>query len=190
MKHSKEFNPYAFKHQHLSKEELASIAKYAKESLIDQLYDPLMDTLDRYEINTPLRVAHFLAQVIHESGSFRYMEEIASGEAYEGRKDLGNTEQGDGKRFKGRGLIQLTGRANYAEYGNDRGLDLVSEPEKVAQFPLAIDVAGWFWSTRGLNTWADSDDVKQVTRRINGGYNGLEDREMWLSRAKRILSEE
>ena len=174
----------------ITKEQLFLIAKYAAKSKIDAMHEDLNDSLHKYNITTPFRIAHFLAQVIHESGSFRYMQEIASGEAYEGRKDLGNTEPGDGKKFKGRGLIQLTGRANYKEYGEDIGQDLTANPEKVAEFPLAIDVAGWYWSTRGLNQYADQDDVRAVTRRINGGYNGLDDRIKYLEIAKKVLGVE
>jgi putative chitinase len=138
-------------------------------------------------INTPLRMAHFLAQIAHESGELRYSEEIASGAAYEGRVDLGNTQTGDGKRFKGRGLMQLTGRSNYKSYGEARGKDFTSDENAglLASDPYtAVDVSCWFWVENGLNALADSDDVKAVTKVINGGYNGLEDRKNKLSRAK------
>src|SRR5205807_7888301 len=111
---------------------------------------PLNRAMTKYEINTPLRRAAFLAQLAHECGEFRYMEEIASGEAYEGRKGLGNTEPGDGKRYKGRGPIQLTGRANYRRAGAALGLDLENEPTKVADPEVGCRVAGWFWKTHGL----------------------------------------
>jgi putative chitinase len=152
-----------------------------------QIYFPGIGAVfERYEISTPRRIAHFLAQVGHESGDLRYHEEIASGLAYEGRLDLGNTEPGDGPRFKGRGLIQLTGRANYAAYGEAIGRDLtVGENwEQVAEDPLlATDVAGWFWSCHKLNAPADAGNIRRVTRVINGGYNGLNDRIARLGRA-------
>ncbi len=141
-------------------------------------------------IDSPLRQAHFLAQIGHESGELRFREEIASGEAYEGRADLGNTQPGDGRRFKGRGLIQLTGRANYAEYGRaiNREAELLAKPELVASDPeLCVDVAGWFWAKRGLNELADRDELTAITRRINGGLNGLEDRRRLYQRAKSLL---
>jgi putative chitinase len=153
-------------------------------------WSPLDRTMQRYGIDTPLRRAHFLAQVGHESGALRYEEELASGEAYEGRADLGNTKPGDGPRFKGRGLIQLTGRANYAAYGEARGIDFTrgDAPSRIAEDPeLAADVAGWFWQSRKLNARADVDDVRAVTRRVNGGYNGLADRIEYLRRAKFFL---
>lgn len=153
-----------------------------------QIFAPLLERrMSMSGIDTPLRVAHFLAQIGHESGQLRYVEEIASGVAYEGRIDLGNTEQGDGKRFKGRGLIQLTGRANYAEYSNYAGIDYVSHPEWLSRPEDAVAVSCWFWGQRGLNKRADEDDLKGVTRRINGGYNGLADREQLLNRAKKVL---
>lgn len=139
-------------------------------------------------IDTPMRQAHFVAQIGHESGHLRYNEEIASGERYEGRADLGNTQPGDGRRFKGRGLIQLTGRANYTAYGTEIGRDLLADPTPVATDPaLAVDVACWFWATKGLNALADADDIERVTRRINGGLNGLADRAVILDRAKAVL---
>ena len=141
----------------------------------------------KFGIDTPLRRAHFLAQIGHESGELRFTAEIASGEAYEGRRDLGNTEPGDGPRFKGRGLIQLTGRANYRAFGEALGMDFLTgdNPQRLATDPaLAVEVACWFWRTRGLNTFADRDDAEGATRRINGGLNGLGDRLRQLTRAR------
>jgi putative chitinase len=144
--------------------------------------------MKKYSITTPLRMAHFVAQIAHETASFLYAEEIADGSAYEERTDLGNTVAGDGKRFKGRGLIQLTGRANYAQYGKDCGFDCVADPDRVAEDPLvAVDVACWYWNKRKINRLADADDVKAVTKAINGGYNGLDDRMEYLARAKGVL---
>lgn len=127
-------------------------------------------------ITTPERQAAFVAQVAHESGNFRYSEEIASGRAYEGRRDLGNTQPGDGERFKGRGYIQLTGRANYAAAGRALGLDLVNHPELASRPENAGRVAAWFWNSRGLNAKADAGDFAGITRSINGGQNGAADR--------------
>jgi len=154
-----------------------------------QLYlAPLLAGMAGREISSPLRQAHFLAQLGHESGGFVYAEELASGDAYEGRTDLGNTQPGDGRRFKGRGLIQLTGRANYTAYGKAIGKDLTAHPELVATDPvLAVDAACWFWETRKINALADADNVEAITRRINGGLNGFEDRKAYLRRAKFFL---
>lgn len=137
---------------------------------------------------TPLRFAHFFAQLGHESGGFRYMEEIASGQAYEGRADLGNTRPGDGRRFKGRGPIQLTGRANYAEYGRDLGIDLESHPEIAALPSIGMMTACAYWTKKKLNAFADLDDVETVTKRINGGLNGFADRKERLRVMKALLA--
>ncbi|MBY6239762.1 glycoside hydrolase family 19 protein [Methylosinus sp. Sm6] len=139
-------------------------------------------------LTTPRRQAHFLAQIAHESAGMRTTVEYASGAAYEGRKDLGNTQRGDGARFKGRGLIQLTGRANYMAYGLELGLDLVGKPELAAQFPAAALTAALYWRKRAINVPADRDDCEAVTRKINGGVNGLADRKSYLAVAKRALS--
>lgn len=139
-------------------------------------------------LDTPLRLAHFMAQLAHESGGFRYMEEIASGAAYEGRRDLGNDQPGDGKRYKGRGPIQLTGRANYRLFGRELGIDFEEHPEIVALPSVGLLAACHFWKLRGLNELADADDVEAITKRINGGTNGLADRKAYLAKAKGLWS--
>jgi len=110
--------------------------------------------LKEYDIVTKKQVAAFFAQIGHESGNLRYSEEIASGSAYEGRKDLGNTQPGDGKRFKGRGLIQITGRYNYEKASKALGFDLISNPELLSQPELAVKSACWWWNNAGLNKLA------------------------------------
>lgn len=190
----------------ITKEQLKAILIGAKPENIEKYFIPLNNALAHYEINTPLRIAHFIAQVAHESGSFRYNEEIwsnprldARGVAthgatwqlrYEGRRDLGNTQPGDGYRFRGRGLIQLTGRNNYSKYAAFLGRDLTTgdNPDLVGQPDLAVDAAGWFWNSRQLNNYADRDDVLSITKRINGGTNGLDDRKNFLKRAKAALN--
>jgi len=170
--------------------QLKMIMPDAKNENIDKYLNPLNAAMKKYEINTYLRQVHFIAQIAHESGSFKYSEEIASGSAYEGRTDLGNTHAGDGKKFKGRGLMQLTGRNNYTTYGNYLGIDLITAPEKVATDPIiCVDVAGWYWKNRNINIYADADDVVSVTKKINGGTNGLDDRKAFLSRAKQTLKD-
>ncbi len=172
-------------------ESLGLIYLKADEHDLAELAEPIFATMEHYRINTGLRQAHFLAQIGHESGELRFREEIASGAAYEGRHDLGNIQPGDGRRFKGRGLIQLTGRANYAQYGRDIGREqeILQRPQLVAEDPaLCVDVAGWYWNSRKLNSPADADDLLTVTRRINGGLNGLEDRRRLLQRSKSVLA--
>jgi putative chitinase len=171
-----------------SKEKLSVVMPRALPSRIDLYYEPLVAGMKKYAITTPLRMAHFVSQIAHESASFLYAEEIADGSAYEGRLDLGNTQTGDGRRYKGRGLIQLTGRANYTQYAEDSGVDCVAHPEVVASDPfIGVDVACWYWDRRRINRLADADDVKAVTKAINGGYNGLDDRIQYLGRAKAVL---
>lgn len=151
--------------------------------------------MQKYAINTPLRQAHFLAQVFHESGRLQYAEEIASGEAYEGRKDLGNIAPGDGKKFKGRGLIQLTGRLAYVNYGASIGENITETPEVVSTPHYACDSAGWFWSEYkknnaglSLNDYADNDLFLRITYMINGGFNGLADRLKYLKKTYQLLN--
>jgi putative chitinase len=174
----------------LSEDALLAIMAYGSFSTIKTYYSLMKTSLPKYKINTPLRIAHFLAQVGHESMSFKYTEELATGAAYEGRKDLGNIKKGDGVRFKGRGLIQLTGRDNYDEYGKYIKKDFLKPGNEhlIATTPkYALDVSLWFWNKRKLNKYADTDNLKSITRRVNGGYNGLPDRELYLKRAKFFL---
>lgn len=139
-------------------------------------------------ITTPPRVAAFLAQILHESGSFQFLRELASGTAYEGRKDLGNSQPGDGVRYKGRGFIQLTGRANFRSAGSDLGLDLENNPDLAEQPDIAARLAVWFWNKKNLNAKADAGDFVGITRAINGGTRGLQDRTRLYESAKQVLS--
>jgi len=148
---------------------------------------PLAEACERFCIDTAARKAAFIAQIAHESGSLRYTEEIASGKAYEGRVDLGNTEVGDGVRFKGRGLMQITGRANYKKCGEGLGVDLIKSPELLKTPQLAAASAAWFWKTNGLNALAEKGEFDKITRRINGGTNGSADRRNFWATAKRVL---
>lgn len=150
----------------------------------------LKSALAEAKINTPLRMAAFLAQVAHESGEFRYWTELASGQAYEGKASLGNTEPGDGVRFKGRGPIQLTGRANYTAASEALKMDLLSDPNIVATPEVGFRTTAWFWTSRGLNDWADDGSIesfREITRRINGAQNGADQREMYWQRALGVL---
>lgn len=150
----------------------------------------LNEAMREYEISVNAkRESAFLAQIAHESGELRYVRELASGEAYEGRKDLGNTEAGDGVRFKGRGLIQITGRTNYAACGRALGVDLISQPELLERPDFATRSAAWWWKAHGLNQLADNGAFEQITRKINGGTNGLADRQAYFRRANLELGD-
>jgi putative chitinase len=149
----------------------------------------LRSTLDEYDINTALRVAHFMAQVCEESAGFRTTVEFASGAEYEGRGDLGNTQPGDGRRYKGRGLLQLTGRANYRQYGTALGVDLEGNPDLAADPPLSLRIACEYWRRRNINPDCDRDDLEAVTRKVNGGLHGLDTRRLYLGKAKIALAQ-
>lgn len=148
--------------------------------------------MEEFDINTPERQAAFLAQIGHESGGLHWLVELwgptEAQRRYEGRTDLGNTEPGDGIRFKGRGLIQTTGRNNYQLTGDALGVDLVSQPELLAQPEMAARSAAWFWREHGLNELADVGDFMRITRRINGGTNGYDDRLAKWEAAKEVLA--
>jgi putative chitinase len=137
-----------------------------------------------------LRFCHFIAQAAHESDGFRttreYWGPTAAQRRYEGRVDLGNTHPGDGRRFLGRGLFQLTGRANYESMGRTLSLDLISDPERAADPTISLKVAFAYWNSKKLNVFADSDNIREITRRINGGYNGLDARRAYYLRAREI----
>jgi putative chitinase len=139
-------------------------------------------------INTPRRKAAFLAQLAHESGEFHYFEELASGKAYEGRKDLGNLHPGDGVRYKGRGPIQITGRVNYRAAGAALGIDLENNPSRAAAPDVGFRTAVWFWTSHRLNDHADKGNLDAITYRINGGHNGKDSRDAYYQRALKLLS--
>jgi putative chitinase len=144
-----------------------------------------------FGINTQQRQAMFLAQIGHESGGLHYTVEIwgntAAQISYEGRKNLGNTQVGDGFKYRGRGLIQITGRSNYTQVATALGIDCVNEPDLLAEPVNAARSAAWWWKSRDLNRFADADDCKGCTKVINGGYNGLDQRLALYEAAKSVL---
>lgn len=171
----------------ITKDMIKKLAPTSKDEIVDPMIGFLNQYMPKYEVNTYLRVCHFLAQAAHESASFRTLEEYADGSAYEGRKDLGNVNKGDGKRYKGRGIFQLTGRSNYQRFGKLIGRDLEGNPELAESPEVSVLTALEYWKSRGLNGFADKDDVETITRRINGGLNGFDDRKNYLSKAKKIV---
>ena len=157
------------------------------------VFAPVLNTaMQRYQIVGNKRVAAFIAQIGHESGQLVYVREIwgptPAQAKYEGRKDLGNTVPGDGFKYRGRGLIQITGRANYAECGEALGLDLINHPELLEKPQHACMSAAWFWASRGLSTLADAGKFDTITRRINGGQNGAADRQALYAKALKVLA--
>lgn len=199
--------------------QLTAILKQDDDELASKWLEGINKCLERFEINTPLRTAHFLSQIAHESGNFKHVEEnlnysakalrtvfgkyfdddahaeqyhrkpkqIAS-RVYANRMGNGDEESGEGWEYRGRGLIQLTGKENYQKFSEACGEDVVAYPDLIPQRPdLCVLTAGWYWDSRGLNSFADDDDIRQITRRINGGYNGLEDRQSKLDHIKSVL---
>ncbi len=173
-------------------EDLIAICPQAKLARLETFCNPLLAAMEEYEVNTPARQAAFLAQVAHESGQFQYVKELwgptPQQARYEGRMDLGNVQPGDGFKFRGRGLIQVTGRLNYADCGVALGLPLLEHPEMLEEPINACRSAGWFWKTHGLNELADAGDFERITRRINGGLNGQDERVAFYGRAQAVLA--
>jgi len=170
--------------------QLRAIMPQLSASLASQHITNLNIAMTEGAINTCPRKAAFLAQLAHESGQLRYFQELASGTKYEGRRDLGNTQRGDGVKFKGRGPIQITGRTNYANCGRALGVDLINNPTLLATSQYGFRSAIWFWNTRRLSTYADQNTsaaFTTITRRINGGTNGAADRVMFWRRARSVL---
>jgi putative chitinase len=177
---------------------------------------PLEETFAKYDISTPIRQACFMGQCAHESGNFKTLQEnlnysaeglmktwpsrfptkeIAdqyarqpakiAGKVYNGR--LGNTSEEEASMYLGRGLIQLTGRENYANCGTALGIDLIENPNLLIEPKYAALSAGWFWNKKGLNGLADTSDFETMTKRINGGLIGLEDRKVKIAKALTVL---
>ena len=174
----------------LTTAQLKRIFPLASASALATFAGPLNDAMAEFGITTPARMAAFLAQVGHESGQLRYVRELASGTAYEGRADLGNTQPGDGARYRGRGLIQITGRANYQA----ASIALLGDPQRLLDNPallegaaLAARSAAWFWRTKNLSALADAGRFDDITQRINGGQNGRADRRKLWASARQVL---
>lgn len=179
----------------ITAQQLKAIMPKATDKNIDLYLDKLNEAMVKYQIMTPIRVRAFIAQLAHESGQFRYVEELASGKDYDtGSKaaSLGNTPEadGDGQKYKGRGLIQITGKTNYALVSNALDWDFVKSPEDLELPGPATYSAAWFWWSRGLNQIADlntDEAFKKITKRINGGYNHLAERIEFHERAKKAI---
>lgn len=163
------------------------------ESRVDKYLPYFNELAEKFGIDTRLRWAHFLAQIAHESGELIYTHELGK-DSYFGKyengelgKMLGNTHKGDGAKYKGRGFIQLTGRSNYSKYQSYCMQPVLEKPELLEEPELCVDVSMWFWETHGLNELADADKVVRITKKINGGTNGLASRKKFLARALKAL---
>jgi len=173
----------------ITMEQLARIMPRCPRKHLQRYLPHLNAAMDEFEINSPVRIAAFLAQLAHESGELRFWRELASGEAYEGRVDLGNTQPGDGPRYKGRGPIQLTGRTNYHAAGYALRIDLEKHPERACWPEVGFRIAGWYWRRHGCNELADRGDFTGITRVINGGLSHLECRRKYYRIALEVLGE-
>ncbi|MBX3604856.1 MAG: hypothetical protein KF788_06280 [Piscinibacter sp.] len=175
--------------------ELGQIMRRASESRLREALPGLNAAMQEFDISTRLRQAHFLAQAAYESGELRSLEEAWTGSPAQLRYEppsslaaqLGNTQPGDGKKYRGRGYVSLTGKENYKTYGDALGIDLIANPDLAARWDVGARVFGVYWKTRQLNALADKDDIEGITRRINGGLNGLDSRKLYLVRAKAAL---
>lgn len=203
----------------ITKEEFQSVVPDVSWKYASPYLDIIDEVLDSYQINTPLRKAHFLAQISHESGSFKFVKENLNYSAnalyavfrkyfptlaaaslyarqpekiankvYANRMGNGDEASGEGWKYRGRGLIQLTGKDNYRSFSADAGQDFVANPDLLTQPEWALASACWFWKKRNINKFADEDDIHMVTKRINGGFNGLEDRQHFLEEYKKLYN--
>lgn len=176
--------------EHLKPEQISEIYQIKCTSKVEEYTKLFIEYLPKYGIVTEEQIRVFIAQIGHESGRLVYTEEIASGSSYEGRKDLGNTQLGDGKRYKGRGLIQITGRDNYKKLSEALGVDFINNPEKLRERKYAVISACWFWKKNKINDLIDGTEegVRRSTKKINGRYNGLEDRLTLYRKAKEAFA--
>lgn len=179
----------------VTKEQLIKIMPTATER-VDKFLTYINGYADTFRIDTPLRMAHYLAQIAHESGELKYTKELGNANychKYEvGKlgKQLGNTQKGDGYRYKGRGLIQITGRANYQVFQSTKycDVDIINNPTLLEEPKLAVKSSMWYFWSHGCTVLADSDSFLAITKKINGGTNGLESRRKYLARAKSALN--
>lgn len=204
----------------LTLDQLYEINGKMNKNMCEYYLDALNKILPLYEINTPLRLCHFLAQVIHESGHLKYKREnlnysasalrkvfgkyfrtdaeaevyarkpeMIANRVYANRMGNGNEASGDGSFYMGRGLIMLTGKCNYKDCAKYIKVDLVNYPNLICDYPeINIKVACWFWNKNKLNTFADEDDILTITKKINGGFLGIEDRKINLKKAKEVIN--
>lgn len=173
----------------ITEKQLKQIYPYSTQADRDKYLPYINKLASKYNMATYEHLCAFLSQIGHESGQLKYVEEIASGQAYENRKDLGNIKKGDGVMYKGRGLIQITGRANYTSLSKDLKIDFIANPYLLKEPLYAVLSAFWYWDKQNLNKYSTlkEDDFITLTKRINGGLNGYKDRYHLWNKAKLIL---
>jgi putative chitinase len=172
----------------ITKKQLASIWGSNENSISDSVINDLNSCLNLFKINTQSRMRHFVSQISHESGGGKWMKELASGDAYEGRRDLGNTQRGDGRKYKGAGFIQLTGRANYSDFSKYMNDPKIMDGVDYVALNYPATSGGFWWYNNNMNALCDKNPtVEEVTKKVNGGYRGLEDREKYYKRCLEII---
>jgi putative chitinase len=172
----------------ITKKQLSRIWDVSESTISDRIINDLNACLVRFQINTPVRIRHFISQISHESGGGKWMKELASGDAYEGRKDLGNTQPGDGRKYKGAGFIQLTGRANYSDFSKYMNDPKVMDGVDYVALNYPATSAGYWWYNNKMNALCDKNPtVAEVTKRVNGGLRGLADREVYYNRCLDVI---
>ena len=172
----------------ITKKQLSRIWDVNETTISDRIINDLNNCLSKFQINTPNRIRHFISQISHESGGGKWMKELASGDNYEGRKDLGNTQPGDGRKYKGAGFIQLTGRANYSDFSKYMNDPKIMDGVDYVALNYPATSAGFWWYNNKMNALCDRNPtVEEVTRRVNGGTNGLADRKVYYNRCLDII---
>jgi len=171
----------------LTLNQLEEACPYTPYKRLELILPNLNATLEKYEINNYFRISHFLAQVFVESNYLRLIQEPGIGFNYEGSIELGNTQHGDGRRFIGRGYLQLRGRKQYKEYKKASNIDVLMYPHYVTMPTAAMDVAGWIWNEKKLNLLADQDDLEGITKLLTGTYTMLREREDALHKIKKAV---
>jgi putative chitinase len=172
----------------ITKKQLSRIWDVSETTISDRIINDLNACLVRFQINTSVRIRHFISQISHESGGGKWMKELASGDDYEGRKDLGNTQPGDGRKYKGAGFIQLTGRANYSDFSKYMNDPKVMDGVDYVALNYPATSAGYWWYNNRMNALCDRNPlIEEVTKRVNGGLRGIEDRKVYYNRCLEVI---
>jgi len=172
----------------ITKKQLSRIWDVSETTISDRIINDLNACLVRFQINTSVRICHFISQISHESGGGKWMKELASGDDYEGRKDLGNTQPGDGRKYKGAGFIQLTGRANYSDFSKYMNDPKVMDGVDYVALNYPATSAGYWWYNNRMNSLCDRNPlIEEVTKRVNGGLRGIEDRKVYYNRCLEVI---